>query len=148
MSKKTKTNQQTTASYGWQTPPTTPDVTALQTEIDQGEQADPSIQYRAGMQKKALANSLSNPFGSNVSPETLEAIKYARGSDIDQQTGQAMREDSFRRKQSRFQKLYAKAGLTGPRLTQTGGTMQGSVSQPIWSDLLLGGITAAAGAGV
>lgn len=142
MSKKTKTNQSTTASYGWQTPPTSPDVQALQTEIDSGEQADPGIQFRAARQKQSLHNSLHNPFGANVSPETLEAMKYAREADIDTQTGQASREDFFRRKQARFGKLYAKAGLTQPRLTQTGGTMQGTVSQPMWPDLLMAGINA------
>src|SRR5262249_25879972 len=145
MSKKTKTQQSSTMNYGWQTPPETADVQAARTAATDVS-ADPSIQFRAGMQKQALNNSLSNPFWANVAPETLDAIRYARNADIDQQTGEAMREDAFRRRQTRFGNLYAVAGLSQPRLVQTGGSMTGTVSQPIWPGLLQSGIQAGIGA--
>lgn len=144
MSKKTKSNQKTSMSYGYMTPTDTPDIIAARQAAAAEEGQDPGIQYRAARQKQALSKTLSNPFGANVSPETLEAMRYARESDIDQQAGQAAREDYFRRKQARFQRLYGMAGLTAPRLVQTGGTSQGTVSQPIWDSLLMGGIGAAA----
>lgn len=146
ISKKTKTNQNTTSTYGWQSPPDTAETTALQNDINQGESADPSIQYDYANRKKNLNQSLASPFGANYSPETSEAMKYARGSEIDTEHGQALQEDSFRRKQSRFNKLYALAGIKAPRMVQTGGTMQGSVTTPIWQDMLMSGISTGIGA--
>jgi hypothetical protein len=147
MSKKTKTNQNTTMTYGFQTAPETPDVQAARTAATDNT-PDPSIQFHAAQQKQQLNNSLSNPFGGNVSPETLDAIRYARQADIDTQAGQATQEDAFRRRQTRFGNLYAMAGLTQPRLVQTGGSMTGTVSQPIWPGLLQSGISAGIGAAI
>lgn len=134
-------------TYGSVTPAETDDIRAARAEAQTDPGANPAIQFSAARRKRSIRNSLANPFGANVSPETLEAMRYAREAEVDQDAGQAMKEDYFNRKQARFQKLYAMAGLTQPRIVQTGGTSTGTVSQPFnWGGLISGGLSAAAGA--
>lgn len=133
-------------SYGFMTPPETADTQAAREAAAAASRPDPSIPWQFARQKQNLTRSMNNPFGANISPETFEAMRYARESDIDQAHGQALREDAFRRGNARFQNLYAIAGLSQPRMVQTGGTTTGTVSQPLWPGLLMGGINAGIGA--
>lgn len=134
-------------SYNYMTPADTPDVTAARAAANENSQSDPSIQYRAANQIQASNNSLNNPFGANVAPETLEAMKYARNNQIGQQEGQEMQTDAYNRKQAKFQNLYALAGLTSPKLVQTGGSATGSQTTPFnWGGFAAGGLSAALGA--
>ena len=142
MSSKTKSTSNSTMQYGQTAPTESPDIAAARTEANTDPGPDPSIQYGFARQKQAAARDLSNPFGPNYSPETAAAMKYSRENDIDTAHGQALQVDAFNRKQAKFQKLYALAGLTAPKTVQTSGSTTGTVSQPLWPGLLSSGISA------
>lgn len=143
---KTKTNQTSTNTYGWQTAPTTQAQQSFDTYVkDAFETPDPSIGYQFGKMRENIKNRVDNPFGHNYSPEVQEALQYSGENELDQQQGQALREDASTRKQLKLGGLGASAAAHAPVLTQTGGTMQGTQtqSQP-WGNYLMGGISAGA----
>jgi hypothetical protein len=145
MSSKSKTKTNTTMTYGSVTPQDTPDIIAARQAAAQDSGADPTIKYRFARQRDRVNNDFS-PFGANIAPETAEAMRYSRLGDLDNQFGAELAADSFRRRQQKFQNLYSMAGLTAPRIVQTGGSSTGTVSQPMWPGLIAGGLSAAAGA--
>jgi hypothetical protein len=144
--KKVKTTQQTANTYGFQTPPSTPDTSAYRDQINKAyDSPDPSIGYSfAGARQRIGDRYGNNPFGADYSPEVRDAAQYAGVSDLDQAQGQALREDSFNRKNAKVGALGGLAGLTAPQLVQTGGTMTGTQTQ---SGGMLGQILGA-GAGI
>lgn len=144
MSSTKKTNTQSTSSYSYLAPPPNPYEPQLQAELDKGEQADPRIQYSAAQAKNNLRNRLNNPFGSDYSPETAEAIKYSGEGDIDTQAGQARSEDRFRQSQSRWGKMMNLAALRQGQYAQTSGTQNTQQITPFnWQGLVMGGVSAA-----
>lgn len=134
-------------TYGQTAPITSPGWTQYQQEIDSAtKQADPTIRYHFARRNQDADNSLANPFGANVAPETLEAMRHARKSQIGTEHGQALAEDAFRRKQLRLGHYGQYASGTSPRIVQTGGTTTGTVSQgPNWGGMISGGISSAFG---
>lgn len=144
MSSKKKTNSTSAVSYGYFAPPPNPYEAQLNAELARGEQADPRIQYSAAQSKRNLRNRLGNPFGSDYSPETAEAIQYAGEGEIDTQAGQARSEDRLRQQQTRWQKLTNLAALRQGQYLQTGGTQNTVQTTPFnWGGLIMGGVGAA-----
>jgi hypothetical protein len=126
MSSKTKSKSDSKMTYGYMNTPDTPDIIAARQAAQEDQGADPSIGYRYARQRQNL-NQIS-PFGANYAPETREAMKYARGGELEQAEGAERQADFYNRKQRKFQNLYGMAGLTGPKLVQTGGSSTGSTS--------------------
>jgi len=139
---KRKTKSTNTITHGFIDTPRTPMDNQIDAELAAGEQADPSIQYDFARRKNSLRNRISNPFGANLAPETAEAIQYAEGNNLDQQHGQALAEDSFRRKNARFGKLMAVNQMRAPKFVTTGGTnINQENNADFWNGLISQGIT-------
>jgi hypothetical protein len=140
MKRKSKSTSQ--INHGFIDTPTNPMDAQLNAEIAAGEQADPSLQYQYARRKKSLKNLIGSPFGANYAPETAAAIQYAGENDLDQQYGQALQEDAFRRKQSRFGKLTTLAQMRAPKFVTTGGTNTTEENAAdFWNSLIAGGIS-------
>lgn len=134
---KSKHENTVTNTYGWQTPPSTPQSQALDAQIAKYDTPDPTIPYVFNNRRNQLNNRFDNPFGFNYSPEVQEAQKYARGQELDQAQGQAHREDNFNRMNAKTAALAGSAALHAPVLTQTGGHEQGFQTTP-WGPALIG----------
>lgn len=132
-------------TYGWQNMPTTPDIDAYRQSVTQDAGADPAIQYHYARRRGDIDRSYNNPFGAEYSPEMRDAITRGQKSELDQEHGAALSADAFRRRQLKQQQLYQLAGLTSPRMVQTGGSTTGTVSQPLWPGIIAGGIQAGMG---
>lgn len=87
---------------------------------------------------------IGHPFGADYSPETAEAIRYHGENEIDQQAGQEYAMDDYRKKQSRWTKLLARAQSRAPQLVSSGGTTTSVMQQPMfdWGSIIAGGLTA------
>ncbi len=138
-----------TSSYGWQAPPDTADVQALR---NFQFSADPSVGYAFGSAKSAIGNSFNNPLGGVYSPQMRDAILRGSLSDLAMKESQAKTEANQALQGQQFGQRAAVAGLTAPRLVQTGGsgtsagTGTGTTTQSggLLGDLLVGGATGAA----
>lgn len=124
MGKKKTTQQQTqnynnTNTYGWQQMPDTADIAALR---DFQFTADPSIGYTYGNARNQLANSFNNPLGGNYSPQMRDQIQRSGNADLAQREGQARSEANQGLQSLRFGQRAAVAGMSAPRLVQTGGS--------------------------
>lgn len=126
--KTTKSNQQTStrSTYGWMTPPTNPYTSRLEDELEESQQADPSIAYRMARRRQRVRNRFGSIAGANYAPETQEAIMHKELGEIDLEHGQALQEDSNMRSQRRFGQLMSMAMLNQPRLVQTSTSGQSS----------------------
>lgn len=164
MSKKTTTQQtqqqqqssayNNTNTYNWMTAPENADVQALR---DFKFTADPRIGYTYGNARNQAANSFNNPIGGNYSPQMRDQILRSTLSDLSQREGQAYSEANQGLQAAQFGQKGLVAGMTAPRLVQTGssgtgtGTSSGSgtsvQSTPIWGDLLMAGVQGAASGG-
>lgn len=169
MSKKSKTqqtqNQQTqqqqqsayqnTNTFDWMKPPETSDVQSLR---DFKFTADPRIGYVYGNARNQAANSFNNPLGGSYSPQMRDQIMRSTISDLGQKEAQAYSEANQGLQGAQFAQRSALAAMTAPRIVQTGASGVGSGSssgssigtgtavqtQPIWGDLLMGGMTGGA----
>lgn len=152
--KKTETKQaqtfNNTNTFGWQNPPETADVAAVR---DFKFTADPRIGYAFGNAKNQIGNSFKNPLGGVYSPQMRDSIMRSSLSDLAQQEGQAYSEANQGLQGQQFAQKGLVAGLTAPRMVQTGGsgTSSGTGSQTqsggLLGDILLAGIGAAGSVG-
>jgi len=156
MTKKKQQTQQTqntsynnTNTYGWQTPPESADVQAVR---DFKFSADPRIGYTYGNARNQAANSFNNPLGGVYSPQIRDQISRSMISDLGQKEAQAYSEANQGLQGQQLAQKSLVAGLTQPRMVQTGGsgtgTMAGNATQTqsggLLEGLLLGGATGAA----
>lgn len=114
-----KQSYNNTNTYGWQTPPDTADTQALR---DFKFEEDPHIPYIFGRQRQQAHDSYKNPFGGFTTPQIRDQNLRAIDSDSAQNEAQAHVEDKASKQGMEFGKLATVAGMTGPRLTQTGGS--------------------------
>jgi tRNA A37 N6-isopentenylltransferase MiaA len=142
---KSKSKSKTTNTYAYQAPPQTQQMQQYGQSInDAYDTPDPSIGYQFASARGRIDDRFDNPFGQDYSPEVQDAMKYSGHQQLDQAQGQAYREDAFRRKEGKLGHQAAYAGMTAPQLVQTGGTFQGSQSQP-WGPALIGAAGTTAG---
>lgn len=158
MSRRTTTQQQqqtthhaNTNTYGYMPGPGSADIDTLR---NFQFTVDPSIGYVYGNARNQAANSFNNPLGGVYSPQMRDSILRSTLSDLTQREGQARSEAYQQTQGARFGQVATVAGLTAPRLVQTGssgsssGTSQGSTTQPsnFLENLMVGVATGAAGA--
>jgi len=146
--KKIKEESKSTNTYGHQIAPRTADDDRVEEAFNQSDTADPSIPFAAANAKNTLNNQIGDPFGPDYSPETASAMRYAGEQNINQQQGQAMSEDVWRRKQAKFGQAATMRQLRAPQLVQTGGTSVGKQTTnaaDFWNGLISGGIKYAFG---
>lgn len=115
--KNKKTTQ--TSTYGYQTPPSTPDIEAARSFTPQ---ANPAIGYAFARAKNALRNTFTNPLGADTPAAVKDAMLYQGEQDLAQQEAQALREEGDDLNRQEYAKRIALAELTRPNLVQTGGT--------------------------
>lgn len=109
--------------YGWQTPPDTADIQALRgTQF----QIDPSIGYRIGGAIRRMQSSFNSPLGGYYTPGMRAAIERGQERELMQQGGQQTREGIYDVNNQNYARNLAVAGMTAPRLTQTGSSGQSS----------------------
>lgn len=147
MKSKQTTNQ--TMTHGFATPPMTEQQKQFnsfaQTAFDQ---ADPTIPYyfnnlRAQSRDRYDPN---NVYNADYSPEVRDAARYSNDESINQAQGQALREDSFNRKNAKLQALGMSANAAAPIFHQTGGTSV-TTSNPGLGGILMGALSAGASVG-
>lgn len=119
----TNSTSSTTNRYGFQTPPSTPDIDRLR---NQQFQIDPSIGYRLGEKERQLSDSLANPTGGFVTPQIRDAIMRSGRRELMQQAGQQTREGAYDVNRLNYGRNLATAQMTQPILTQEGSTTTGS----------------------
>lgn len=121
--KKTETSQST---YGFMNPPETADVQAVR---DFKPQADPGISYSFARAKNNLRSSFDNPLGAYTPAAVRDAMQFQGEQDLAQQEAQVLRESDRDNNEREFQKRLSVAGMTAPRLVQTGATGTATESQ-------------------
>lgn len=140
----TTQNTTNTATYGQITPNDTPDIQAYRTHEFQ---TDPSIPYRYQAARTRLRDSFNNPIGAYTTADVREKTERAGDMELTQQEGEASQESNFANQALEAGRLSDLAGLTAPRIVQTGGTQNSTVTQPFnWGSVISGaaGIGAAA----
>lgn len=136
MGKKKTSTQQQTNTYQQITPQNTADMTAVR---DHKPQADPSIPHAFGRAKANLQGSFNNPLGAATTPAVREATLRAGEQELDQAQGQAERESFNDVNQQELQKKLALAGLTAPRIVQSGSSGTSTVPTPGIGESIIGG---------
>jgi hypothetical protein len=122
-SQKQNTNNATTSTYGYQTPPSTPDIDKLRnTQFE----VDPGIAAQYGRQRNDLRSSFQQPTGAFLSPQVRDAQLRSGMERLGRDEAQASREGTFDKNRLEYGRNSAVAGLTAPQLTQTGSTSSGS----------------------
>lgn len=108
-----------TNRYDFLTPPDSPDIIAARNDR---AQIDPSIGYRLGEKERQLNESFDNPMGGYVTPQIRDAIRRSGQRELMQIGGQQTREGAFDANRLNQSKNLALAGMTSPRLVNTGST--------------------------
>lgn len=103
--------------YDWLNPPDNDDVRAVR---GFQFQVDPSIGYAFGSARNQIANSFSSPIGGYYSPQIKDRVLRSSLSDLAQREGQIRSEANNNLQGQRFNQAVTVAGMTAPRLVQTG----------------------------
>lgn len=135
--KQTQSTSSTSANtYGYTTPPDTADMEALRTHEFTH---DPRIPYAFARQRQNMASSYANPLGGATTPQLRDAALRAGYEDSAQNEAQALREESHGLQGLQYAAKQSLAGMTAPRLIQTGGTSSGTgtstIQQPFMDSL-------------
>lgn len=109
----------TTNQYGFLNVPDTPDIVAARNDR---AQIDPSIGYRVGEAQRQLNESFDNPMGAFVTPQIRDAMRRSGQRELLQIGGQQTREGMSDVNRLNQSKNLALAGMTSPRLVNTGST--------------------------
>lgn len=119
---KKKSRNTTTATYGWQTTPDTPDIIAARQAAQQGpDLSSPIISSYA-----RAADDIQNQYFETDLPEAARGRAIAgQMFRLNQDRGTALSGAEAQRHGIKSGQLVSMAGLTAPRLTQTGGTAYG-----------------------
>lgn len=141
-----KQNQQfsTTNQYDFLNPPDTADVSALRSHQFK---IDPTIGYRVGGAIRRMQNQFTNPLGGAATPAMRDAIMRGQERELLQEGGAQFRAGQYDVNNQEYGKKLAVAGMTAPRLVQSGqkgessGTMTGksTTSEPWYNGLIQGG---------
>ena len=116
-----------TNKYDFLNPPDTADVAALRSHQFQ---VDPTIGYRVGSAVRRIGSQFSNPLGQYATPSMKAQIMRSQEQALNQQAGEQFREGAYDVNNQEYGKKLAVAGMTSPRLVQTGtsGTSSGTQS--------------------
>jgi hypothetical protein len=123
-----------TNTVGWTAPPDTADIEALR---QMQFTADPRIPYAFAHERQHAQDSYANTLGGYSTPQLQQAALNAHNQDSAQMESQAHAEDEHARQAMEFGKRSTVAGLTAPRLYNSGssGTNSGTgTSTSTYSD--------------
>jgi hypothetical protein len=133
----------TTATYGYQTPPTTPAVTKL---AGAKFEVDPGLHAQYGKLRSKLKSGFNNPLGANYSPEVRDAIIRSGEERLGRDEAEAYRGGQYDANRLGYSRDVTVAGMSQPQLVQTGGTTSGTSSgtvqqNPAWGPGVLSAAT-------
>ena len=142
---KTVQTQTQANTYGWQTPPSSPDVQAIR---DFRPERDPTIPYNFAHERRRQDESFDDVLGGYSNANTRGAAHRTMSDELTQQEAHASRGAQYDVNNQRLAQLGTVADLTNPRLVQTGGSSTGTsqTSQSIWGPILGAAATVGAGA--
>lgn len=130
LSDKKQSSQQTsqtqaTNTYGYQTPPSTPDLDKLR-----GEKftVDPGLDAQYGSLRSQVDKSAHNPLGPSYNPQVAEQQRKSAMERLGQDEAQAYRGGQYDANKLNFARDSTVAGMSAPQLTQTGSSSTGSGS--------------------
>lgn len=118
-------NFNTANTYGWQETPDTKDIEAFR---NWKPQVDPGLSYQYGNARNKLRSSFINPLGGYATPQMQDALQRSGERALNQDEAQAYRGGQYDVNNQRSGQLGMLAGLTAPRLTQTGSSGSGTSS--------------------
>lgn len=135
---------QNTSTYDFLKPPDTADISALRSHQFN---IDPTIGARVGGAIRRMQDSFNNPQGGYTTPQIRDAQMRAQERELMQMGGEQARAGYYDLNNQQFGQKAAVAGLTAPRLVQTGqsgtasGTMKGTAttSEPWYNGVVQGG---------
>lgn len=110
-------------TYGFLNVPETADIKAVR---DFQPQIDPSISYSFARARNDLKNRFDNPLGADTPAAVRDAIQWSGERELQQEEAQKLREAADDLNNRELSKRLAVAGLTDPKLVQTGGTAGGT----------------------
>jgi hypothetical protein len=119
------TNTNTTNTYGYQPGAQSADIDALR---NHQFTADPRIGYSYSRQRQQLQDSYNNPLGGYYSPTMRDSQIRAGIASLGQQEAQDYSAANQQLQGQQFAQKATVAGLTAPRLEQTGGSTTGQTS--------------------
>lgn len=119
---------QTTASYDYKTPPSTP---ALDTLKSRTFEIDPGIAAQYGKQRSDLKSSFHQPNGAFLPPAVRDAQMRSGNERLGMQQAQAEREGQYDVNKLNYGRDLAVAGMSAPQLVQSGssGSQSGTTIQ-------------------
>jgi hypothetical protein len=120
---KQTSNNTSTNTYGWQTPPATP---ALDKLAGSKFEVDPGLHAQYSTLRNRLKSGFSNPTGANYSPEVQDAMLRSGEERLGQDEAQAYRGGQFDVNKLNYSRDATVAGMQAPQLTQTGSSNSGS----------------------
>lgn len=101
------------------TPPDTEDIARVR---DFEFAADPRVGYSFARTRRNLGETYNNPLGGNTTPALRDAMMRVNLEDVGQEEAQALREENYARQGLEYAKRADVAGMTQPRMVQTGGS--------------------------
>lgn len=113
----------TTATYGYQTPPTTP---ALEKLSAAKFEVDPGLHAQYSTLRNRLKAGFNNPLGADYSPEVRDAIMRSGEENLGRDEANANRSGQFDVNRLNYSRDATVAGMSAPQLVQTGGTSTGT----------------------
>ncbi len=122
--KQTSTQQSTQANtYGYQTPPSTPDIDKLR---GAKFQIDPGLDTEYSNLRSQVDKGAHDPLGPAYNPQVVAQQRKAAMERLGTQEAQAYRGGQSDVNKLNFARDTTVAGMTAPQLTQTGSTSSGS----------------------
>jgi hypothetical protein len=135
-----KSTQTSSASYGWEKSPITPEMQGVIDMSNQPAQINPAIQGAFGGIENEIKGSYNDPMGSYTTNAVREKSLRSNLMQMGTEKAKAMNEGYFDANQRKFGEKVTAAGMTAPQLVQTGSTSSGSqVTQQgggFWSQVL------------
>lgn len=116
-------NQQHTNTYGLTPGPQSADIDAMRSF--QFER-DPRIPYAFANARNKLEQGYNSPTGGYTNPQIRDAQIRSGSRGLAQDESQALREENVGFQGMKFGQKAAVAGMTAPRVVQTGGTSSGT----------------------
>lgn len=134
----------TTATYGYQAPPSTPALDKLSAAKFE---VDPGLHAQYSTLRNRLKSGFNNPLGPDYSPEVRDAIIRSGDERLGEEEANAYRGGQFDVNKLNYSRDATVAGMSAPQLVQTGGTSSGtgtvSQSPSIMSGVMQGAAAAA-----
>jgi len=117
-----KTQTQSTNTYSQITPQDTPDIVAARETPINNSLLNPAIDRSYGLAQQKLANQANSAFNFGVPLAQRNAMYNQQSRDLNYDAATAKAMGQYNNQQLLLNKNLTMAGLTAPRIVQSGGT--------------------------